>query len=135
MARAQGDAPALYREHCVACHGEQRLGGMGPALLPESLQRVRPAEAKAVITRGRTATQMPGFADRLSAVELRFRREQQAWFPALEVLGVEGPQALLAPRQGEALEYTFTAKRDVTRSPNGSWPAQIAAVYMAAASD
>jgi DUF438 domain-containing protein len=43
-------------------------------------------------------------ADRLSAVELRFRREQQAWFPALEVLGVEGPQALLAARQGEALE-------------------------------
>ena len=30
MARAQtstaADAPALYREHCVACHGEQRLG-------------------------------------------------------------------------------------------------------------
>jgi mono/diheme cytochrome c family protein/DNA-binding beta-propeller fold protein YncE len=70
MARAQGDAPALYREHCVACHGEQRLGGMGPALLPESLQRVRPAEATAVITRGRTATQMPGFADSLSAEQI-----------------------------------------------------------------
>ncbi len=74
MARAQSpaapDAPALYREHCVACHGEQRLGGMGPALLPESLQRLRPAEASAVIAKGRTATQMAGFADKLSAEQI-----------------------------------------------------------------
>lgn len=74
MARAQAGAPAepatLYREHCVACHGEQRLGGMGPALLPESLQRVRPAEATAVITQGRAATQMPGFSDKLSAEQI-----------------------------------------------------------------
>ncbi|MGD9833385.1 MAG: cytochrome D1 domain-containing protein, partial [Piscinibacter sp.] len=70
MARAQADPAALYREHCVACHGEQRLGGMGPALLPESLQRVRPAEATSVIAQGRTATQMPGFADKLSAEQI-----------------------------------------------------------------
>lgn len=74
MANAQpaapADPPALYREHCVACHGEQRLGGMGPALLPESLQRVRPAEATAVIIQGRAATQMPGFSDRLSADQI-----------------------------------------------------------------
>ena len=54
MARAEPSAPDLYREHCVACHGEQRLGGMGPALLPESLQRLRPAEATAVIANGPT---------------------------------------------------------------------------------
>jgi DUF438 domain-containing protein len=42
--------------------------------------------------------------ERLSAVELRFRREQQAWFPALAVHGVDGPQALLEVRQAEALE-------------------------------
>lgn len=70
QASAAGEPAALYREHCVACHGEQRLGGMGPALLPESLQRVRPAEASAVITQGRTATQMPGFADTLSAEQI-----------------------------------------------------------------
>ncbi len=28
---------ALYRQHCAACHGADRLGAMGPALLPESL--------------------------------------------------------------------------------------------------
>jgi Hemerythrin HHE cation binding domain len=42
--------------------------------------------------------------DRLAAVELRFRREQQAWFPAFEVHGVDGPQALLQARQAETLE-------------------------------
>ncbi len=25
------DAAALYQQHCASCHGEQRLGGMGPA--------------------------------------------------------------------------------------------------------
>lgn len=70
QAAPEAEPAALYREHCVACHGEQRLGGMGPALLPESLQRVKPAEATAVIAQGRTATQMPGFADRLSAAQV-----------------------------------------------------------------
>ena len=75
MASAQTPAPApdatvraaaLYTEHCAACHGAQRTGGMGPALLPESLSRLRPAEALKVMTEGRVATQMPGFADKLS---------------------------------------------------------------------
>jgi mono/diheme cytochrome c family protein/WD40 repeat protein len=71
MASAQSNsdstarAASLYAEHCAACHGVQRTGGMGPALLPESLSRLRPAEALEVITRGRLATQMPGFVDQL----------------------------------------------------------------------
>ena len=64
------DAAALYRQHCSACHGEQRTGGMGPALLPESLARLRTAEALQVITQGRQATQMPGFGTQLSTAEL-----------------------------------------------------------------
>ena len=43
------DVPALYKEHCVACHGENRLGGIGPALLPENLERLRKPEAAKVI--------------------------------------------------------------------------------------
>ncbi len=71
LARAAGvDAPALYQQHCAACHGAQRLGVMGPALLPESLARLRQAEALKVISDGRAATQMAGFADRLSAGEI-----------------------------------------------------------------
>ena len=63
-------AAALYTEHCAACHGAQRTGGMGPALLPESLSRLRPAEALKVIAEGRVATQMPGFAATLNKQEI-----------------------------------------------------------------
>ena len=64
---AEDGAAALYREHCAACHGVDRLGGMGPALLPENLKRLRKGEALAVIGEGRAATQMPAFGDRLGA--------------------------------------------------------------------
>jgi mono/diheme cytochrome c family protein/WD40 repeat protein len=71
---ARGAPPAaepLYLQHCAVCHGPTRLGGTGPALLPENLQRLRPAAAVAVISKGRIATQMQGFADKLSSEEIR----------------------------------------------------------------
>jgi mono/diheme cytochrome c family protein/WD40 repeat protein len=64
------DAAALFQQHCASCHGTQRTGGMGPALLPESLERLRRPEALKVIGEGRTATQMPGFAATLSSTEI-----------------------------------------------------------------
>ena len=64
------NAPALYQQHCASCHGEQRLGGMGPALLPESLARLRKPEALKVIRDGRPATQMLPFADSMKADEI-----------------------------------------------------------------
>jgi mono/diheme cytochrome c family protein/DNA-binding beta-propeller fold protein YncE len=69
---AQGapDAAALYQQHCAACHGPQRTGGMGPALLPEGLERLRRPEALKVITSGRPATQMAGFAATLKSEEI-----------------------------------------------------------------
>ena len=70
MAQA-ADAPATYREHCAACHGEARLGGVGPALIPENLARLRKAEAEKVIAEGRVATQMPAFGDKLSTEEVK----------------------------------------------------------------
>jgi len=60
-----------YAEHCAACHGADRLGGMGPALLPSNLERLRRPAAIETIANGRIATQMPGFADKLSAEEIR----------------------------------------------------------------
>lgn len=63
-------AHQLFQQHCATCHGEQRTGGMGPALLPESLERLRKAEALKVITSGRPATQMPAFADKLSDAQI-----------------------------------------------------------------
>ena len=37
LTAAAADAPALFQQHCASCHGANRVGAMGPALLPESL--------------------------------------------------------------------------------------------------
>ncbi|MCP4386804.1 MAG: cytochrome C oxidase Cbb3, partial [Gammaproteobacteria bacterium] len=65
------DAPALYQQHCASCHNAQRLGGMGPALLPGNLKRLRKKAAVNVISNGRVATQMPAFSQTLAAEEIR----------------------------------------------------------------
>ncbi|MBF5006936.1 nitrite reductase [Diaphorobacter caeni] len=62
---------AIYQQHCAVCHGVERTGAMGPALLPESLERTRTDEVLRVITHGRTATQMQGFAEQLSQQEIK----------------------------------------------------------------
>jgi len=69
-APATVDTGALFQQHCASCHGAQRTGIMGPALLPESLERLRKPEAMKVITTGRPATQMPAFKDTLKADEI-----------------------------------------------------------------
>ncbi len=66
-----GTVEANYQTHCATCHGENRYGGMGPALLPESLERLRPAEALKVIRQGRLATQMPAFGEILTDEQTR----------------------------------------------------------------
>ena len=63
---AEQSASELYKTHCATCHHAERLGGMGPALLPENLKRLTPLQAHAVIEKGRAATQMPAFGDKLS---------------------------------------------------------------------
>ncbi|MDK9723053.1 MAG: nitrite reductase [Rhodospirillales bacterium] len=68
-ALADDDAGKLYADHCADCHGFDRLGGVGPALLPENLGRLKPAEAVQVILEGRVATQMLGLGDKLSKGE------------------------------------------------------------------
>lgn len=65
------DPATLYAQHCAACHGADRLGGTGPALLPENLERLRRSEALQVIAGGRIATQMPGFSDKLAQADLQ----------------------------------------------------------------
>ncbi|CAK0758691.1 exported hypothetical protein [Gammaproteobacteria bacterium] len=64
------DPGVLFQQHCAVCHGADRLGLTGPALLPESLERLRKPEAVKTLREGRTATQMAGFADKLSAAEI-----------------------------------------------------------------
>ena len=57
----------LYQENCLTCHGPDRLGAMGPALLPQNLERLKKTEALNVVRNGRAATQMPAFSPTLSA--------------------------------------------------------------------
>jgi len=61
---------SLYRTHCAECHGADRLGRIGPALLPENLGRLRKSQAAEVIAKGRAATQMPAFDGKLNAEEI-----------------------------------------------------------------
>jgi len=59
-----------YMAHCAGCHGADRFGGVGPALLPESLERLKRDAAIETVTRGRLATQMPAFQDKLDAAAI-----------------------------------------------------------------
>jgi len=62
---------AVYAEHCASCHGAGRLGGTGPALIAETLGRMKPEAIAAVIAAGRPATQMPAFGKTLSLDEIK----------------------------------------------------------------
>ncbi len=66
----QSSADKLYKDNCQSCHGIGRLGGMGPALFPENLSRLRKNKAVNVIENGRAATQMPAFSQTLSKAEI-----------------------------------------------------------------
>lgn len=61
----------LYIEHCASCHGADRFGIMGPALLPENLGRLKREEALTVIKNGRALTQMPPFHEKISDDQIR----------------------------------------------------------------
>src|SRR5699024_3949202 len=63
-------AQRLYQQHCASCHGEQRFGGTGPALLPESLGRIKRDQATDIIANGRPASQMLAFADVLDPADI-----------------------------------------------------------------
>ena len=61
---------AHYLAHCASCHGADRLGVTGPALLPENLKRLRKGKAARIITKGAIASQMPGFAQKLTTSQI-----------------------------------------------------------------
>ncbi len=69
-ALAAPDGATIYADQCSSCHAETRLGGKGPALIPESLGRLKGDTLEAVIAGGRAMTQMPAFKATLSPVEI-----------------------------------------------------------------
>ncbi|MCW9014407.1 MAG: nitrite reductase [Gammaproteobacteria bacterium] len=70
LSLANNNVAENFKTHCASCHGENRLGLMGPALLPQNLKRLRKPSAIKVISKGRAATQMPAFNDKLTDTEI-----------------------------------------------------------------
>ena len=101
------DTEALYQKHCAVCHGIERLGAMGPALLPENLGRLRKGEASKVIADGRPATQMMGFSSQLSALEIE---QLQAY--------IYTPPAVSPTWDLAAIEASWIQHADVRKLPH-----------------
>lgn len=55
----RGELITLVRQDCGSCHGLTLKGGLGPALLPETLQDKPVDSLKATILHGRPGTAMP----------------------------------------------------------------------------
>jgi len=87
---AFSSAEGLFQKHCSSCHGADRLGGMGPALLPENLSRLRKPEAARMIRDSRPGVQMPPFGKLLSEKEIQ------------ELTELVYSPVVPAPRWGEA---------------------------------
>ncbi len=71
-AARQAELIHLLRQDCGACHGMTLRGGLGPALLPETLAGKDPALLIATVLEGRPGTPMPPWAPFLT-------REEAAW--------------------------------------------------------
>lgn len=67
---AEPEPEVLFATHCAVCHGDDRLGALGPALIPEALKRLKGDTLEGVIAEGRDATQMPAFGEQLSGEEI-----------------------------------------------------------------
>ena len=67
---AQASPEKLYQAHCASCHNANRLGALGPALLPENLVRVPKKQAAKIIKHGLPATQMLAFEKQLNDIEI-----------------------------------------------------------------
>ena len=91
-----------YQTNCSACHGADRLGGIGPALLPENLSRLKKPEAARMIRDSRPGVQMPAFKDKLSDNEVA------------QLVELVYSPVVPAPRWGEA---EIRASRVVHKKP------------------
>ena len=67
---------SLVRNDCGSCHGMTLKGGLGPALLPESLRDKAPESLRETILRGRTGTAMPPWSTFISEIEANWIVEQ-----------------------------------------------------------
>jgi cytochrome c55X len=66
----------MVRQDCGSCHGLTLRGGLGPALLPETLHSKSVDDLQAIILRGRAGTPMPGWQGLLSENDARWIASQ-----------------------------------------------------------
>lgn len=96
--RGQLAPEQIYADKCMSCHGADRLGGTGPALIPETLRRLKPDAISAVVMHGRPATQMPAFGEEISAGDIgklvAFLKTPLAVMPTWTVADIEASRAL-----------------------------------------
>lgn len=71
----------LLRHDCGSCHGMTLKGGLGPALLPDTLAGKPAATLEATVLYGRAGTPMPPWRGLLS-------EEEVAWLVAILKQGV-----------------------------------------------
>ncbi|MCV6574246.1 MAG: nitrite reductase [Cohaesibacter sp.] len=64
------DAAQLYADNCADCHQAERLGGTGPALIPQTLKRKKQAHLAKIIAKGLEQTQMPAFGEDLTEKQI-----------------------------------------------------------------
>jgi len=72
----QRELAQLVRNDCGSCHGLTLKGGLGPALLPESLRDKSIEGLRETILRGRTGTAMPPWSVFISEIEANWIVEQ-----------------------------------------------------------
>jgi len=66
----------LLAQDCGACHGLTRRGGLGPALLPETLHGRSADYLATIILDGRPGTAMPPWRPLLTPAEAQWMAEQ-----------------------------------------------------------
>ena len=112
-ATASDETADLFQRHCAACHGANRLGGSGPALLPQTLPRLDAERAAEVIANGRAATQMPAFGNTLGREQIealaRYVFTPPAEAPRWSVEQIEASRVVHAPEPPADARPVFDA--------------------------
>lgn len=106
------EAERLYGANCASCHGANRLGGTGPALISDTLARMPAAAVAGVIGKGRAATQMPAFEATLPAESItalaEFVKSPLATVPTWTADDIKASRAMSATYRAAAAP-TFKA--------------------------
>jgi cytochrome c553 len=113
LSLAAAPVAQLYHDHCAICHGWDRLGLSGPALLPENLARLRKNIALEVMREGRPATQMEGFKHKLSEDDLSaladYIYSAPAHLPPMGMAEIQASRLIHHPQDSLATRPQFDA--------------------------